>query len=162
MKRLMETIFVHRFSHGTMPLRKIVRVRTWLSLNKRAVLTSPPPHMALFSLPPFQLTLCCVEHNLMFTYAACPDIHTSVLFIFCSQNCAYYWGFSAWLAYYINHPLYTPPCKFAHARLHTHFTYTHWLYLTRITCNSNCNSQHTENCRSTVPLLYLWYVFIKK
>lgn len=27
------------------------------------------------------------------------------------QNCAYYWGFSAWLAYYINHPLYTPPCK---------------------------------------------------
>uniref|UniRef100_A0A3P9NX40 Very-long-chain enoyl-CoA reductase n=1 Tax=Poecilia reticulata TaxID=8081 RepID=A0A3P9NX40_POERE len=50
-KRLMETIFVHRFSHGTMPLRTIVK------------------------------------------------------------NCAYYWGFSAWLAYYINHPLYTPPCK---------------------------------------------------
>ncbi|XP_016530685.1 very-long-chain enoyl-CoA reductase-like isoform X2 [Poecilia formosa] len=48
-KRLMETIFVHRFSHGTMPLRTIVK------------------------------------------------------------NCAYYWGFSAWLAYYINHPLYTPP-----------------------------------------------------
>ncbi|XP_072306657.1 very-long-chain enoyl-CoA reductase [Eucyclogobius newberryi] len=48
-KRLVETIFVHRFSHGTMPLRTIV----W--------------------------------------------------------NCAYYWGFSAWLAYYINHPLYTPP-----------------------------------------------------
>ncbi|KAM8822799.1 very-long-chain enoyl-CoA reductase isoform 4-T5 [Spinachia spinachia] len=49
MKRLIETIFVHRFSHGTMPLRTIVR------------------------------------------------------------NCVYYWGFSAWLAYYINHPLYTPP-----------------------------------------------------
>ncbi|KAM8731037.1 very-long-chain enoyl-CoA reductase isoform 2-T2 [Acanthopagrus schlegelii] len=49
MKRLIETIFVHRFSHGTMPLRTIVR------------------------------------------------------------NCAYYWGFAAWLAYYINHPLYTPP-----------------------------------------------------
>ncbi|XP_029979687.1 very-long-chain enoyl-CoA reductase [Sphaeramia orbicularis] len=48
-KRLVETIFVHRFSHGTMPLRTIVR------------------------------------------------------------NCVYYWGFSAWLAYYINHPLYTPP-----------------------------------------------------
>uniref|UniRef100_A0A3Q0SQ68 Trans-2,3-enoyl-CoA reductase-like 2a n=1 Tax=Amphilophus citrinellus TaxID=61819 RepID=A0A3Q0SQ68_AMPCI len=47
--RLIETIFVHRFSHGTMPLRTIVK------------------------------------------------------------NCAYYWGFSAWLAYYINHPLYTPP-----------------------------------------------------
>ncbi|KAM8880967.1 very-long-chain enoyl-CoA reductase [Synchiropus picturatus] len=48
-KRLIETIFVHRFSHGTLPLRTIVR------------------------------------------------------------NCMYYWGFSAWLAYYINHPLYTPP-----------------------------------------------------
>jgi len=29
-----------------------------------------------------------------------------------SQNCAYYWGFAAWLAYYINHPLYTPPCEY--------------------------------------------------
>ncbi|KAM4721206.1 very-long-chain enoyl-CoA reductase-like [Rhinophrynus dorsalis] len=48
-KRLIETIFVHRFSHGTMPLRSIVK------------------------------------------------------------NCFYYWGFAAWLAYYINHPLYTPP-----------------------------------------------------
>uniref|UniRef100_A0A673ZGZ5 Trans-2,3-enoyl-CoA reductase-like 2a n=1 Tax=Salmo trutta TaxID=8032 RepID=A0A673ZGZ5_SALTR len=50
-KRLIETIFVHRFSHGTMPLRTIIR------------------------------------------------------------NCVYYWTFSAWLAFYINHPLYTPPCK---------------------------------------------------
>ncbi|KAG8132672.1 hypothetical protein E2320_010518, partial [Naja naja] len=48
-KRLIETIFVHRFSHGTMPLRNIVK------------------------------------------------------------NCFYYWGFAAWLAFYINHPLYTPP-----------------------------------------------------
>lgn len=33
MKRLTETIFVHRFSHGTLPLRSIVRVRTSLNLN---------------------------------------------------------------------------------------------------------------------------------
>ncbi|KAM6398200.1 very-long-chain enoyl-CoA reductase isoform 6-T7 [Pluvialis apricaria] len=26
-----------------------------------------------------------------------------------TTNCLYYWGFAAWLAYYINHPLYTPP-----------------------------------------------------
>ncbi|XP_047014673.1 very-long-chain enoyl-CoA reductase isoform X2 [Ictalurus punctatus] len=48
-KRLMETVFVHRFTHGTLPLGVIIR------------------------------------------------------------NCVYYWGFAAWLAYYINHPLYTPP-----------------------------------------------------
>ncbi|XP_032552221.1 very-long-chain enoyl-CoA reductase isoform X2 [Chiroxiphia lanceolata] len=47
--KVIETVFVHRFSRGTMPLRKIVK------------------------------------------------------------NCFYYWGFAAWLAYYINHPLYTPP-----------------------------------------------------
>uniref|UniRef100_A0A673I9P6 Very-long-chain enoyl-CoA reductase n=1 Tax=Sinocyclocheilus rhinocerous TaxID=307959 RepID=A0A673I9P6_9TELE len=51
-KRLCETIFVHQFSTGTMPLRAIIR------------------------------------------------------------NCAYYWGFAAWLAYCINHLLYTPPSNF--------------------------------------------------
>ncbi|XP_069490946.1 very-long-chain enoyl-CoA reductase-like [Ambystoma mexicanum] len=49
MKRLIETMFIHRFSHGTMPLRSMIK------------------------------------------------------------TCCYYWGFTAWLAYYINHPLYTPP-----------------------------------------------------
>ncbi|TRZ04433.1 hypothetical protein DNTS_016088 [Danionella cerebrum] len=47
-KKLAETIFIHRFSHGTLP------------------------------------------------------VHTILLL------CLYYWGFAAWQAYYINHPLYTP------------------------------------------------------
>lgn len=49
LKRILETIFIHRFSHGTMPLRNIFR------------------------------------------------------------NCGYYWGFSLYVAYHVNHPLFTPP-----------------------------------------------------
>ena len=49
MKRILETKFVHRFSHNSMPIRNLFR------------------------------------------------------------NCSYYWTFAAWLAYYINHPLYSEP-----------------------------------------------------
>lgn len=48
-KRLLETVFVHRFSHATMPIMNIFR------------------------------------------------------------NSSYYWGFAALVAYFVNHPLYTPP-----------------------------------------------------
>ncbi|XP_065904205.1 very-long-chain enoyl-CoA reductase-like [Dysidea avara] len=49
-KRLLETVFVHRFSHATMPIANLFR------------------------------------------------------------NCGYYWSFGAFISYFINHPLYTPPC----------------------------------------------------
>lgn len=25
------------------------------------------------------------------------------------KNCTYYWGFAAFVGYFVNHPLYTPP-----------------------------------------------------
>ncbi|KAL1493304.1 hypothetical protein ABEB36_011383 [Hypothenemus hampei] len=49
LKRILETLFVHRFSHGTMPLRNLFK------------------------------------------------------------NCGYYWGFTLYVAYHVNHPLFTPP-----------------------------------------------------
>ncbi|KAK9842611.1 hypothetical protein WJX74_002505 [Apatococcus lobatus] len=48
-KRILETYFVHKFSHGTMPLRNLFK------------------------------------------------------------NCSYYWSFAAFVGYFLNHPLYTPP-----------------------------------------------------
>lgn len=32
--------------------------------------------------------------------------------MFYLQGCAFYWGFTSWIAYYINHPQYTPPCMY--------------------------------------------------
>jgi very-long-chain enoyl-CoA reductase len=56
-KRIFETIFVHRFSHSTMPI---------LNLFK---------------------------------------------------NCGYYWGFTALVSYFVNHPKYTPP-SFGYAQIY--------------------------------------------
>ena len=30
------------------------------------------------------------------------------------KNCSYYWGFAAFMSYFVNHPLYTPPALGMH------------------------------------------------
>lgn len=57
LKRLLETVFIHRFSHATMPLGNLFK------------------------------------------------------------NCSYYWGSAAFVSYFANHPLYTPPC-FGNAQIY--------------------------------------------
>ncbi|KAG7260873.1 hypothetical protein CRUP_000752 [Coryphaenoides rupestris] len=69
--------FVHRISHGTMPLRNIFKVSDNGPDRTRPDRTGPDWTR--------------------------PD----------RTNCGYYWCFAAWMAYYINHPLYTPACNFS-------------------------------------------------
>ncbi|XP_037237646.1 trans-2,3-enoyl-CoA reductase-like isoform X3 [Falco biarmicus] len=44
------------------------------------------------------------------------------------KGCAFYWGFTSWIAYYINHPQYTPPCSKACFPSPTYNPFT-WLFL---------------------------------
>uniref|UniRef100_A0A3P9AD78 3-oxo-5-alpha-steroid 4-dehydrogenase C-terminal domain-containing protein n=1 Tax=Esox lucius TaxID=8010 RepID=A0A3P9AD78_ESOLU len=39
------------------------------------------------------------------------------------KGCAFHWGFTTWLGYYVNHPLYTPPCEYLGVgnKIQTHF-----------------------------------------
>lgn len=89
-KRLLETLFVHRFSHATMPLRNLFKVRC--------------------------------------------DLYLMLLMHVSLQNCGYYWGFAAFVSYFINHPLYSPPSEDYTFHL---LLYTGTFLLCRLWCCSN-------------------------
>uniref|UniRef100_A0A8D2QJF3 Trans-2,3-enoyl-CoA reductase-like n=1 Tax=Zonotrichia albicollis TaxID=44394 RepID=A0A8D2QJF3_ZONAL len=64
-----------------------------------------------FRHPVVQLTSNCKAFQwsqLQFALPYCPFKKIICLF----QGCAFYWGFTSWIAYYINHPRYTPPCRY--------------------------------------------------
>ncbi|XP_062905263.1 trans-2,3-enoyl-CoA reductase-like isoform X1 [Mobula hypostoma] len=64
---------------------------------------------------PLVVHLACLCHSLHYIKQI---LETLFLHNFSDENtalkmmlkgCAFYWGFTTWMAYYINHPLYTPP-----------------------------------------------------
>ncbi|XP_041266712.1 very-long-chain enoyl-CoA reductase-like, partial [Onychostruthus taczanowskii] len=82
-----------RFSHGTMALRNIFKRFSHGTMALRNIFKHCPGTCVTALSPP------------------CPQrfSHGTMALRNIFKNCTYYWGFAAWMAYYINHPLYTPP-----------------------------------------------------
>ncbi|XP_035281829.1 trans-2,3-enoyl-CoA reductase-like isoform X3 [Anguilla anguilla] len=71
---------------------------------------------AIKSRRPLVVHLACFCHSLHYIKHLLETLFVHKLCDGCTplrnllKGCAFYWGFTAWLGYYVNHPLYTPPC----------------------------------------------------
>ena len=88
-----------------------------------------------------------------------PTTETAAM-IFPFQNCSYYWFFAAWMAYYINHPLYTPPSKiYSFFSFLAHFTFFFLKYLYLNICITSVNvcvfSAYGEQQVKTAVMIFL-------
>lgn len=94
-KRMIETIFVHRFTHGTMPLRIIVRVSTWLTLEVKSITCAGCAHLFYNVLscfpPPIPAVVIKIlalhAHIQRFSFTPHIFIHLCCLFLFHSELC---------------------------------------------------------------------------
>lgn len=105
-KRILETMFVHRISHGTMPLRNIFKVSCFFFFFFHA------SDLWVGRLRVLRYHFVFIVRNLeLICVAAALSWTLSLIIVPPSKNCGYYWCSAAWMAYYINHPLYTTPSK---------------------------------------------------
>ncbi|TSU75981.1 Very-long-chain enoyl-CoA reductase [Bagarius yarrelli] len=77
-KRLMETVFVHRFTHGTLPLGVIMKVGVWVSFS---IMTQCVP-VAVFTLMGFvQMTIWAKWKHKTYTreFKDYPPVRMSIL-----------------------------------------------------------------------------------
>lgn len=48
-----------------------------------------------------------------------PYTYIYIFIFFYFQNCSYYWGFAAFVSYFVNHPLYTVASKISTCIVYT-------------------------------------------
>jgi len=94
-------------SHIAKPSQEHEECETAQLLLSKPSLPSPlsplPMYDVLFVEPDF-----CVMTHICIPTGVGKQLNWSDYYSLPLQNSMYYWGFGAWMAYFINHPLYTP------------------------------------------------------
>ncbi|XP_072114076.1 trans-2,3-enoyl-CoA reductase-like isoform X2 [Mobula birostris] len=120
-KQILETLFLHNFSDENTALKmmlKFLRSRQQRLMEKRSSVgnkmdefTALGRHQRTFR----ECSLMCFTGtglhedipNQNFSMDSFQTVRADESAL--RAGCAFYWGFTTWMAYYINHPLYTPP-----------------------------------------------------
>ncbi|KAM7053360.1 trans-2,3-enoyl-CoA reductase-like isoform 7-T7 [Acridotheres tristis] len=71
------------------------------------------------------------------------------------KGCAFYWGFTSWIAYYINHPRYTPP-SFGHKQVS--YAALAFLEIEPVFQVQPTTPSHGSSCWYPVPTIHTRYM----